>query len=200
MNTNANKEQIAFETSILAPEFVTNMLKKYRDKFGDNIAKLAHALGIGGLMADYHIELTDFDQAPTGSEEQLAEIYMQFRNGVFYDPQGRPVRPGFTVGIADRVNKRDVYVLVGLPGHNVVVYQKTPDEAAVSKIGLLAHDTMRRALRMSPEWKDGNNHDKVMMASFLGLDYDRHDDELVVPYGRLESSASIGRQLAVTGL
>lgn len=200
MNTNTQPDSIVFHVAPMDSMRVVGYMEEYRSKMGDNVASLAHALGLGTLMADYHLELTEFDHANPDSKENLEEIYMQFRTGTFIDQHGGLVRPGFTVGINDRVNKRDIYILVGMPGHNVVFYQLTPDNAKVTKIGLLAHDNMRRALRMSPEWKDGNNHDKVMMCSLIGFDYDRNDDEIIVPHGRLESGASLGRDLAVSGL
>lgn len=196
MNTNVKTLANAFTVGILSPDFIMKAMQMYRDKFGDHIVHLTHGLGIGCVMADFHFQINTLEPVKDGKEENLHLVYEKFRTAMFIDQQGNAVPPGFTVGIADRVNKRDIFVAVGLTGDNVVLYQKTPDDTKISKIGIIGDPLTVRALRMQPEWKDGNSHDKVMLSSMFGFEYDRNDDEILVPEGRMESSFALSRKIA----
>lgn len=180
----------------LDPAFVASLQMDYRNKYGNVVLSITHALGLGTIMADYHVHLHTLREAY--DEDDLADVYFQFVRKGFYE--GTTRLDMCTVGIADRVNKRDVYVMVNAMGDNYVIYQKSPDEAPVGEVAIIASPLVRRSMRMYPTWKDGNTHDKVMMCSLLGFEYDSADDEILTPHGMVESAMTLSNSIGAETL
>lgn len=166
-------------------------LQRYIEREGTTFASLSDAFSIAAIMADYAITTgVNFDSLVDNNFEK---IYSDITTYELTDENGRKLNPMDAVGLLDYVNDRTLYVVVLRPGKNMVFFQKSGERDPVDEIGFLGPKLIKRGLRMEPTWKGNNNFDKVMLAQTFGFDYDKKDDKIIVPLGRVESDFALNK-------
>lgn len=172
---------------------VLHGLETYRKKEGDVFKNLEDAFTMGCIMADYVVKIRPEEISESNPVEK---VYEKYQRTIFIGEQGGYLQGGKTIGMIDLTNRRFLFLLQEGSGCNQVYYMKTPEGAPVAVIELLAKPEIRRLSRIDTGWRDGNNFDKVIVANFFGYDYDKKDDEIIVPEGIIESPFKLAMRMA----
>jgi hypothetical protein len=177
----------------ISTQDILSIIEKYRKEEGDVFRSIEHAFSMGCAMADYFIKIRP---EKASADNPIEKIYEKYQHTVFIGEKGGYLQGGKTIGMVDITNRRFLFLLQEGSGSNQVYYMKTPEGAPIAVIDLLAKPVIRRLSRIETGWRDGNNFDKVIVANFFGYDYDKKDDEIIVPEGIIESPFKLAMKSA----
>jgi hypothetical protein len=179
--------------TVLPAADILRMIEKYRKEEGDVFKSIGDAFSMGCAMADYFIKIRPEKES---ADNPIEKIYEKYQHTLFIGEKAGYLQGGKTIGMIDLTNRRFLFLLQEGSGCNQVYYMKTQEGAPVAVIDLLAKPVIRRLSRIETGWRDGNNFDKVVVANFFGYDYDKKDDEIIVPEGIIESPFKLAMKSA----
>lgn len=189
----AAKKTIAVARSMV--DTTMQYISALRGEYGDRTSSLRAVVDIGIAGVDYFLKDSTIFEG--GELSNGTGYYDPLTRAVFVDETGCNVPAGNTVYMYDSVTNRRLYVVIVVPGLNVIYHERySKDDPRYIIVMTASIPGMREGAGMTPCWTEGCIYDLVMASHLFGLEYDRTGNSVYVPHGIEPHSIARGMQIA----
>ncbi|BAS05002.1 hypothetical protein [Ralstonia phage RSF1] len=161
-------------------------MKSNYDQGRDKIAGLNNLFAVGCMHADYEITA----KLPTEEVSNSTGYFDPLASATFVCHDGETVVAGKTVRFLDERTHRRLYIIVVVPGMNVIIHDRYSfTENGFAGVLACTSDVSgaREFIGMEPVWSEGCQYDFVMACRLFGFEYDRSKNEVYMPRERKQN-------------
>jgi hypothetical protein len=157
-------------------------MKAYRKSVSEKITTLSELFRIGRQHADFQIEPAELKSHQVGNG---TGYYDPLASATFLDAEGEPVPNGSSISAIDEATNRRLAIFVIRTGQNVIIhdrYSVAPGNKVI--LVMTSNRSINHIVGMEPAWSEGCVYDMVNCCKLFGMEFDRRDNNVYVPFSK----------------